>query len=172
MKKHITYIVAVIVSVISAGSCRQVSVEEAVQTGYLYVSLDRDDSEDLVFKSSPAGDIAFSLKVYNLLDQLVATVPDYRELAAKPLQLNVGEYTVVASSAEASASAAFDAPFYSGSANFNVLPDQVSNIDIVCSLANVKVTTVFSEEIKAGFRKYQLRTALWTRRVSSSLQVH
>ena len=156
MKKHITYIVAVIVSVISAGSCRQVSVEEAVQTGYLYVSLDRDDSEDLVFKSSPAGDIAFSLKVYNLLDQLVATVPDYRELAAEPLQLNVGEYTVVASSAEASASAAFDAPFYSGSANFNVLPDQVSNIDIVCSLANVKVTTVFSEEIKAGFRKYQL----------------
>lgn len=138
------------------GSCKQVSVEEPEQTGYLYVSLDRDDSEELVFKSVSDTDAAFVLKIYNELDQLVATVEDHRTLGETPLALNVGKYTVTASSADAPASAQFDAPFYSGSAEFEVLPDQVTNIDVTCSLANVKVTAVFSEEITGAFKTYDL----------------
>ena len=138
------------------GSCKQVSVEEPEQTGYLYVSLDRDDSEELVFKSVSDTDVAFVLKIYNELDQLVATVEDHRTLGETPLALNVGKYTVTASSADAPASAQFDAPFYSGSAEFEVLPDQVTNIDVTCSLANVKVTAVFSEEITGAFKTYDL----------------
>ena len=138
------------------GSCKQVSVEEPEQTGYLYVSLDRDDSEDLVFKSAPADDMTFSLKVYDALDNLAASVEDYRDLETEPLRLNVGEYTVVATSAKASAVAAFDAPFYTGSAGIEVRPDEVTNTEIVCSLANVKVTAVFSDEIKSSFKTYSL----------------
>ena len=138
------------------GSCKQVSVEEPEQTGYLYVSLERDDSEDLVFKSVSDTDAAFVLKIYNELDQLVATVEDHRTLGETPLALNVGKYTVTATSADAPASAQFDAPFYSGTAGFEVLPDQVTNIDITCSLANVKVTAVFSDEIKKNFKTYAL----------------
>ena len=138
------------------GSCKQVSVEEPEQTGYLYVSLDRDDSEELVFKSVSDTDVAFVLKIYNELDQLVATVEDHRTLGETPLALNVGKYTVTATSADAPAAAQFDAPFYSGSAEFEVLPDQVTNIDVTCSLANVKVTAVFSEEITGAFKTYDL----------------
>lgn len=138
------------------GSCKQVSVEEPEQTGYLYVSLDRDDSEELVFKSVSDTDAAFVLKIYNELDQLVATVEDHRTLGETPLALNVGKYTVTATSADAPAAAQFDAPFYSGTAGFEVLPDQVTNIDITCSLANVKVTAVFSDEIKKNFKTYAL----------------
>lgn len=138
------------------GSCKQVSVEEPEQTGYLYVSLDRDDSEELVFKSVSDTDEAFVLKIYNELDQLVATVEDHRTLGETPLALNVGKYTVTATSADAPAAAQFDAPFYSGTAGFEVLPDQVTNIDITCSLANVKVTAVFSDEIKKNFKTYAL----------------
>ena len=125
------------------GSCKQVSVEEPEQ-------------EELVFKSVSDTDAAFVLKIYNELDQLVATVEDHRTLGETPLALNVGKYTVTATSADAPASAQFDAPFYSGTAGFEVLPDQVTNIDITCSLANVKVTAVFSDEIKKNFKTYAL----------------
>ena len=157
MKRHLSYIaVALAAPAFVLGSCKQVSVEEPEQTGYLYVSLDRDHSEDLVFKSAPADDMTFSLKVYNSLDNLAASVEDYRDLETEPLRLNVGEYTVVATSAEASAVAAFDAPFYTGSAGIEVRPDEVTNTEIVCSLANVKVTAVFSDEIKSSFKTYSL----------------
>lgn len=145
------------ISVLSLWSCKQMTIEETVQgTGYLYVSLERDDSEDLVFKSVSDTDAAFVLKIYNELDQLVATVEDHRTLGETPLALNVGKYTVTATSADAPAAAQFDAPFYSGTAGFEVLPDQVTNIDITCSLANVKVTAVFSEEITGAFKTYDL----------------
>ena len=138
-------------------SCKRMDVDVRENaTGYLYVSLERDDSEDLVFKSVSETDAAFVLKIYNELDQIVATVEDHRALGETPLALNVGKYTVTATSADAPAAAQFDAPFYSGTAGFEVLPDQVTNIDITCSLANVKVTAVFSDEIKKNFKTYAL----------------
>lgn len=141
--------------VLSSVACTQVSIEEGNGQGYLYVNLERDDSEDLVFKAS-AEDYTFSLKIYNELSQLVATVDDAESLKEEPLNLNVGKYTVVASTAENSAAAAFDSPFYSGSAEFEVRPDEVSNVDVTCTLANVKVTAKFSDEIKSEFKTYTL----------------
>ena len=146
-----------VLSLCAVISCQRVETDLIGEaTGYLYVSLDRDDSEELVFKSVSPDDLVFSLKVYNSLDQLVEEVPDYTDLASEPLVLKVGEYTVTASSAETSAEAAFDEPFYSGSAEFTVTPDDVSNVDITCFLANVKVTAEFSEEIKSMFGSYVL----------------
>lgn len=157
MKRHIPYIIAAVLSFLSLWSCTRVDIqEEDSRTGYLYVSLDRDDSEEIVFKSVEDAETPFILKIYNELDQLVETVEDHRTLADTPLVLKVGTYTVVASSAEESAAAQFDAPFYSGSAEFEVQPDQVTNIDVTCSLANVKVTTSFSEEIQQNFQVWQL----------------
>lgn len=158
MKRHIPYIIiAAALPFLSLWSCTRVEMqEEDSRTGYLYVSLDRDDSEEIVFKSVEEAETPFILKIYNELDQLVETVEDHRTLANTPLVLKVGTYTVVASSAEESAAAQFDAPFYSGSAEFEVQPDQVTNIDVTCSLANVKVTTSFSDEIQQNFQVWQL----------------
>ena len=73
MKRHLSYIaVALAAPAFVLGSCKQVSVEEPEQAGYLYVSLDRDDSEDLVFKSAPADDMTFSLPsiIWQLLSKI------------------------------------------------------------------------------------------------------
>ena len=157
MKRHIPYIIAAVLPFLSLWSCTRVDIqEEDSRTGYLYVSLDRDDSEEIVFKSVEDAETPFILKIYNELDQLVETVEDHRTLADTPLVLKVGTYKVVASSAEESVAAQFDAPFYSGSAEFDVQPDQVTNIDVTCSLANVKVTTSFSEEIRQNFQEWHL----------------
>lgn len=138
-------------------SCRKSEMQET-GTGYLYVSVDRDSGEDLVFKSTPEEGMVFSLTVYNETTGKVAgRVDDCRTLGENPMSLPAGnfDYRAVASSGTDGA-AAFDSPFYSGQTTFRISPDQVSNVDITCSLANVKVTATFSDDIKAGFKEYIL----------------
>ena len=122
------------------------------------MSLDKDLSEDIVFKSTPEElGMTFALDVINSAGTVCGHVDDYTSLAVSPMTLPAVsfDYTAVAYSGTDGA-AAFDAPFYSGSAKFKIAKDAMSNINIACSLANVKVTADFSEDIKKNFSRYQL----------------
>lgn len=157
MKLNIRNIAVCCLTLASIFACQRVDLDSSEQTGYLYVDIDRDESEDLVFKSAAqAADPVMSLTVYDSKDSVVAQYADWKELQGKPVQLKVGKYKAVSSSAAKAADAAFDAPFYRGEKDFIVTADAVSNIEIVCTLANVKVTANFSEEIKKNFKKYEL----------------
>lgn len=154
--KRLYFILASALVIFSVFSCRKTDIQEE-GFGYLYVSLEKDESEDLVFKSEPSEDQIFSLTVYNPLDQQVGHVDDYRELGQNPMTLPAGNfsYKAVASSGNNGA-AAFGEPFYTGSTDFQILNGQVTNVNISCSLANVKVTASFSDEIKKAFSEYVL----------------
>lgn len=154
--KRLYFILASALVIFSVFSCRKTDIQEE-GFGYLYVSLEKDESEDLVFKSEPSEDQIFSLTVYNPLDQQVGHVDDYRELGQNPMTLPAGNfsYKAVASSGNNGA-AAFGEPFYTGSTDFQISNAQVTNVNISCSLANVKVTASFSDEIKKAFSEYIL----------------
>ena len=154
--KRLYFILASALVIFSVFSCRKTDIQEE-GFGYLYVSLEKDESEDLVFKSEPSEDQIFSLTVYNPLDQQVGHVDDYRELGQNPMTLPAGNfsYKAVASSGNNGA-AAFGEPFYTGSTDFQISNAQVTNVNISCSLANVKVTASFSDEIKKAFSEYVL----------------
>lgn len=154
--KRLYFILASALVIFSVFSCRKTDIQEE-GFGYLYVSLEKDESEDLVFKSEPSEDQIFSLTVYNPLDQQVGHVDDYRELGQNPMTLPAGNfsYKAVASSGNNGA-AAFGEPFYTGSTDFQISNGQVTNVNISCSLANVKVTASFSDEIKKAFSEYVL----------------
>lgn len=154
--KRLYFILASVLVIFSVFSCRKTDIQEE-GFGYLYVSLEKDESEDLVFKSEPSEDQIFSLTVYNPLDQQVGHVDDYRELGQNPMTLPAGNfsYKAVASSGNNGA-AAFGEPFYTGSTDFQISNGQVTNVNISCSLANVKVTASFSDEIKKAFSEYVL----------------
>lgn len=154
--KRLYFILASALVIFSVFSCRKTDIQEE-GFGYLYVSLEKDESEDLVFKSEPSEDQIFSLTVYNPLDQQVGHVDDYRELGQNPMTLPAGNfsYKAVASSGNNGA-AAFGEPFYTGSTDFQILNGRVTNVNISCSLANVKATASFSDEIKKAFSEYVL----------------
>lgn len=154
--KRLYFILASALVIFSVFSCGKTDIQEE-GFGYLYVSLEKDESEDLVFKSEPSEDQVFSLTVYNPLDQQVGHVDDYRELGQNPMTLPAGNfsYKAVASSGNNGA-AAFGEPFYTGSTDFQISNGQVTNVNISCSLANVKVTASFSDEIKKAFSEYVL----------------
>lgn len=156
MKRYNLILISVLVF-LGTFACKKTDVQEE-SYGYLYVSLDKDLSEDIVFKSTPEElGMTFALDVINSAGTVCGHVDDYTSLAESPMTLPAVsfDYTAVAYSGTDGA-AAFDAPFYSGSAKFKIAKDKMSNINIACSLANVKVTADFSEDIKKNFSRYQL----------------
>lgn len=154
MSRFIKGILAVVLLAAAAVSCQREEVQQE-QTGYLYIDLQQDFTVDPVFKSEAAEDITFAVTVYDWNGEVVASYDDHREIAAQPLELRAGPYTVTASSASAGA-AAFDAPFYSGQAKVEVKQNTLTAATITVSLANVKVTASFSEEMQQQFSEYHL----------------
>lgn len=157
MKSYINKIAVCFLALASVFACQRLELEQGDQTGYLYVDIDKDESEDLVFKSlSQADNQTIALKIYDYRDSVVASFADWKELQGKPISLKVGRYKAVATSAGEAADAAFDTPFYKGTSEFSVSLGAVSNVNIKCTLANVKVTASFSSEITDNFQKYEL----------------
>ena len=135
-------------------SCERVDIGQE-QTGYLSFSLQQDFTEDLVFKSEAAEEMAFAVTIYDSDGQVVAAYEDHRELCNAPLELNVGTYRLTASSAPVGA-AAFDAPFYYGEIETVIKTNTMSTVTLTAYLANVKVTASFSDDIKEQFEEYIL----------------
>lgn len=153
MFRFIKGILAAAVLAVALCACEREEVQE--QTGYLYVDLQQDFTVDPVFKSDAAEDMTFSLTIYDWKDRVVAAYDDYRQLAQEPLEIRTGPYRVVASSA-ATGAAAFDAPFYSGETDVVVKANSLTSATVTVSLANVKVTASFSDEMKEQFSEYIL----------------
>lgn len=145
----------VLILALAIYSCERVDVELG-QTGYLCVDLDHDLTADPVFKSTTEEDMVFSVTVRDNSDEIVAVYEDYRELAAEPLELRAElPYRITATSSEVGA-AAFDSPFYSGETQVKIKEKVVNVVPVTVSLANVKVTASFSDEIKEQFSEYVL----------------
>lgn len=155
MFRRISSLPAVLVLALAISSCERVDIEVG-QTGYLCVDLQQDLTIDPVFKSDAAEDMTFSITVRDHKDEVIAVYDDHRELATQPLELRAGfVYKVSASSSETGA-AAFDAPFYTGSTEVEIKEKIVNTVPLTVSLANVKVTASFSDEIKEKFSEYVL----------------
>lgn len=154
MYRFITRILISLLALSAVLSCEEAAVR-GDGSGYLYVSVQQDDHADIMFRSTDTEQQPFSLKIYDWNDELVAECNDHRMLTEEPLELPTGPYRMTACSADVPA-AAFDAPFYSGSTEFEIKEDVVNAIEVTCSLANVKVTASFSEQMKQNFSEYVL----------------
>ena len=86
---------------------------------------------------------------------VVKTVEDHHTLAGNPLSLTEGSYSVEAMNGE-DVEAAFDAPYYKGADTVDVVAGETAYCDIVCTMANVKVTVSMSENIPLNFQSYQV----------------
>lgn len=124
-------------------------------SGYLKVDLREDFSSETVVTKADGGDPVFSLEVKSLRTGKEITVADASTLAAEPLTLAVGRYSLTASSGEVQ-NAAFDAPVYEGSQEVQIKPDQTVTASIICSLANTMVSVEFPAETSRMFSEYSV----------------
>jgi hypothetical protein len=66
------------------------------------------------------------------------------------IELPVGEYTATASLGDAEG-VGFDAPYYKGSTTFTVRENDITEVNTIeCKLSNVKVTIIYSDDLKAA----------------------
>lgn len=67
------------------------------------------------------------------------------------MELPVGTYTIKVSSAGFDNNSGFDKPYYAGSKEVTIVKDRESTPEIVCTLANVKVSVIFDDTFKNAF---------------------
>lgn len=155
MKDILTKLWIALSIVALAASCNSAELMEQ-NFGYLSVSLETDSSEDIVFKSTTGAseDQVFALAIYKD-DELIREYADHRELQADPLRLPVARYRIAAKCG-AETDAAWNSPFYYGETEVMLSAEKTVAADITCTLANVKVTVNFSQDIVDNFSEYTL----------------
>lgn len=72
------------------------------------------------------------------------------------MELPVGTYTIKVSSAGFDNNSGFDKPYYAGSEEVTIVKDRESTPEIVCTLANVKVSVIFDDTFKNAFASAQV----------------
>ena len=149
MKKNI-YILLTLLFGITCSSCEQDEMKDPY--GYLSVNVAKDNS--LISVSKATGSDRFLASVYIIKSGTRDTVyrnDDYTAMDAQ--RLLAGEYRVVVITDPAT-TGNFDAPVYKGETTIQLFANSNQTAKVVCTLANVKATVMFSEKIKANFIDY------------------
>ncbi len=154
MKKSINILIALVLSIATLSSCDESMIfpsGEVVETGKVAMSdfgIDVSNSEAVIAKSSSVDLSNYIIEIYSKTSDELVERWSYKEMP-EIITLEVGDYRVEVKSQELK-SAAWDAPYIFGTLDFTVVKDDIVNIGTVhCKLANVKVTVVFADDLKA-----------------------
>ncbi len=149
MKNSIFQITVALALALTAASCT-VETSQEKGKGYLYISTETDFSVVPVLKSAEE---PVPLTIYDASGSVFGEYPDAEFM--ETLELPTGSYRALATKGTRQA-AAFDAPFYSTSQDFQIRNSEVTNLALVLALDNVKVTAEFSQKIVDNFSSYVL----------------
>ena len=143
-----------IYSVLLAGavvSCND-GCHEPSSEGYIDLKVTMDASvDDVTVTKSDKTTPVIAVQVVSE-DGKIAFSCDDLSSVAEPVKVQTGDYEVIATSGAEFGVAAFDSPFYSGSAPIQVRAHTVSQAKVECELDAVMTTVSFSQQIKDNFR--------------------
>ncbi len=96
---------------------------------------------------------SFKVVIYNSDSSVAASYERASDIPAI-IELPVGDYYAVANS-DNNQSAEFENPYYYGnSGNFSITAGTTASVSITCTLANIMVTVVYSNNVKLDFSDY------------------
>lgn len=121
-------------------------------TGTLYLNVDRDVS---MITKAEVVDEALKVHIINAQEDTVKTYNDYlAEVRNAKLVLPVGKYTISVVSNQTE-TAGWEKPFYSGLETVEVKSGEITNVKVVCKIANTKVSVGYSDGVKEKFINYE-----------------
>ena len=157
MKSDMIKIVVALLTILVV-SCQKSPLEETM--GTISLSFDQDFSEELLGGSQPSvrsvpaqTETVFAVELWKG-ERLISKVDDHRTIV-DGLTVQTGECRVVADTGE-DVLAAFDSPYYKGEANVLVKYQETTEANIICKLANTKLSFKFSEEFANAFSEYTI----------------
>lgn len=123
--------------------------------GYMTASVEQNSSvTTFSTRADVTADDAFILKVYDG-DDFISRTDDHRTLLTSPLELVCGTYRVTAENRE-EADATFGCPRYYGESEVRIQSNRTVTADIACSITDVIVEPVFSDDYAQNFTNYSL----------------
>ena len=169
MKKIVYTIIAA--AAILSGCNREIIVSEG--TGSLALDLScKSDYKDVVTKATDEEIINnLTIDIFRPYDQWKKTYAPFSSIRGKVVELGSGDYTLTASS-PAREHAAFEQPIYEGSKDFKILTGQVSTVEVICSISNMKVSVFLSDNFVRELSDYTVTvsngkgTLSWNRNAS------
>lgn len=138
-------------SVLALFSCNK--EDNGLENGYGFVKVNLSQDESTITKAD--AETVFAVEVLNEQGVVVKSYNDHRKLENEPLKLKAGKYTVKASTGE-NVEAGWEKPFYTGSTHIDVARGKTNNCNVVCTLANVKVTVTLADDVLQNFREFAL----------------
>ena len=81
------------------------------------------------------------------------TFAEYKAQENEGIHMNAGHYKVRATYGDSTASG-WDAWFFMGEQEFDVKPQEMEELSVVCKMANVKVAVVYGENLRADYQDY------------------
>lgn len=111
--------------------------------GYLYLGVDEDNTT--ITRSKPVTDEELRVYIISSADDTICTYTDYiTQVKGQKLVLPAGTYKVSVSSAEQKG-AVWNEPFYSGSEEIVIKADEITQTQVVCQIANTKVSVKYTD---------------------------
>lgn len=111
--------------------------------GYLYLGVDEDNTT--ITRSKPVTDEELRVYIISSADDTIRTYTDYiTQVKGQKLVLPAGTYKVSVSSAEQKG-AVWNEPFYSGSEEIVIKADEITQTQVVCQIANTKVSVKYTD---------------------------
>lgn len=134
---------------ISLFACQNEGVKSGKGVGFLV--LDVTTNVSLTSKASEYDPKVIGLKILDAEGTPVKEYDDWETIQGDKIPLKPGSYSIIASSMGYDGNVGIEKPYYVGMQTVDIVMGEASNVDIVCTLANVKVTAKFSENFLKVF---------------------
>ena len=122
-------------------------------TGVLYLNIEEDAT---LYTKAQTGVTFESLRV-DVLDMNRDTIDTYKDylsdVKGQRMTLPVGKY-IVAVSSNHTGEAGWETPLYQGEEEVEVKQGEITSAQVVCKIANTKVSVLYSEDMKNYFSHY------------------
>ncbi len=141
MKRYISHII-ISAAALLAGCTAQEGGQPQSEYGFIRMSGITAD----ITRAAATDDF-----IITVLDENQAEAGSWRmtEVPEK-ISLPAGNYTVTAASSSAQQPAAWEAPYYYGSQAAQVVSHRTTEVSVICTLQNIRVTVDYSEDLKAA----------------------
>lgn len=140
-------------------SCNSTKNEQPKGAGQLEFQIEKNNNH-IVVASAQSSTVAapdintFGIDIHDNAGTLIKSWAQYSEVP-NMIDLEAGLYKITASNSNTQ-DAAFDAPYYLGQKNFVINVQQITSVELLCQIANVKATVVMSDSFKAFFNNPQV----------------
>lgn len=141
--------ILVILFALSFFACQNEDTRNEKEVGFLVLGVTADTK--VTTKAGGYDPLVIGIKILDAEGTLVKEYDDWETIQGDKIPLKAGSYTVIASSSGYDGNVGIEKPYYVGRQTVDIIMGEAANVDIVCTLANVKVSVRFSDNFVKAF---------------------